>query len=89
MKKLYVILVSVLFALTSSLSMAAGGHHGGGSAHQGSEGVKPSPYETPRGFGDGSSYYEADALNRLFNEMAPGAWSNDHEDGKDKPSSDN
>ncbi len=87
MRKLYVVIITVLFALTSSIGFAAGGHRSGGSVPEGSEGVTGSPFNTPRGFGDAPLHDEAAAQERLFNDAAPGAWSNDPEPGKDKPSS--
>jgi hypothetical protein len=84
MKKLYIILITVLFAVTSSIGFAAGGHRSGGSVHVGSEGVTGAPFATPRGFGEEEFQDET----HMFNDAAPGAWSNDPEPGKDKPSSD-
>lgn len=54
MKKILLVASVIMFVLASSLSFAAGGHKGGGSSHQGSEGVTGGAYENPRGSGEGS-----------------------------------
>ena len=82
MKKLYVILITALFAFTSSVGFAAEGN-GGGSAPA-DPGTR---FNTPRGFGEEASQDEYESHERMFNEAAPGAWSNDPEPGKAKPSS--
>lgn len=89
MKKLYIILITVLLAVTTSVGFAAGGHRGGGSAHDGSEGVTTSPFDTPRGFGEENPLDEDDMEHseRNFNEAAPGAWNNEDDSGKEAPSS--
>jgi len=82
MKKLYIILIAALFAVTSSLGFAADGQSGDGSS-PGGAGVR---FDTPRGFGEEASQDDAESHERMFNEEAPGAWSNDPETGKAKPS---
>ena len=82
MKKLYIFFITALFAITSSVGFAAGGN-GNGSAPV-NAGTR---FDTPRGFGEEASQDETQAHERMFNEAAPGAWSNDPEPGKDKPSS--
>jgi hypothetical protein len=85
MNKVYVILVTVLFLATSAVGFAASGHRGGGSASAGQEGFSATPFVTPRNHG-GMQDPDTMLHNRMFEEAAPGAWSNDPEPGKAKPS---
>ena len=88
MKKFYVTLITVLLIATSSLGFAGSGHYGGGSASPGHEGSTGAPFATPGVFGgvgsDGDDIFSGH--EREFEDAAPGAWSNDPEPGKDKPS---
>jgi hypothetical protein len=88
MKKTILILISIIFVAASTVVFAAGGHKGGGSSHTGSEGVRPAPMNTPRGFGveNPENVFDREEHERKFDDAASGAWSNDKVPGKDKPS---
>ena len=83
MKKLTIILITALFTVTSAVGFAAEGQGGGGAAPA-DPGAR---FDTPRGFGEEASQDDTESHERMFNESAPGAWSQDPEPGKDKPSS--
>ena len=87
MKKFYVTLITVLFMATSSVGFSDG-HRGGGGASAGQEGFSAAPFVTPRNHG-GEQDTDTMLHERMFNDSegeSQGAWSNDPEPGKDKPS---
>ncbi len=81
MRKLYIILITVLLVMSSSVGFSAE-NKGDGSAPVDSG----TQFSKPRGFGEEASQDENESHERMFNEAAPGAWSKDPEPGKDKPS---
>ena len=90
MKRIYLVLFTLVFVVTSSATFAANGGSGKstGSGYGGGS-VNPGPeFATPRGHGEEASQDEGKEHERKFNEAAPGAWSKDPEPGKDKPSPD-
>ena len=90
MKRIYLVLFTVVSVVISSATFAANGGSGNSSGSgYGGGSVKPGPeFATPRGYGEEASQDEDKEHERKFNEAAPGAWSKDPEPGKDKPSPD-